>query len=766
MSTTTSARSPIGCCANSDDVSGGDESSSEPASMRGLANQTWPTFSGLDTQSRPHGTLVGQRRHRTTVRTLYRPRLTGTLTVSQPQETLDLDLQLFPQLGGYLVRVFESPAGQAMSLFTPPFTQEEEAAFLQEIVPTGPPTSRMALQAILKEYGGRLFDALFHDELLVCLERSLDEVRRRNGTLRIKLRLAETPELLSLPWEYLYHRRRNLFLGQSTTTSLVHFFALPDPVRSLTVALPLRMLVIIADAQDLPPLDVEQEWTNLQTALAGLIQREQIILERLPKATLSDLQQALRRQEYHVLHFVGHGEFDEGNLEQAQGRVIFTDDQGYADPVPGEVLAQLLHNERALRMVLLNACEGSRTSTQNPFAGVAQQLVQQGVPAVIAMRHPISDTAAVAFSHEFYAALADGYSVDAAVTEGRVAVSTRLGNSEWGSPQLMMHAQDGLLWRITADPNSLVVDGEAIRQDLDVLPQLMQQSNVRDLVASYRADFAAACRQIDSLSNYKALHDLLHKLQFRCYNVIAQEARRFPDDDLALDNLLNYEVTLQDIVSNLQGVVEEAEFSANETLWLNDLTEAQQRLRQALESMESEALRRVVWLLRRVLALQPSNVNHRLNAAARALRLDTIVQSLRAIQGELRRFHVAATHIEQLENGVAELEHFDTRLNALVVEHDQWQEVQRILGRIEDMMVYDLSELEFSWPDLNARTTALCAAHKGEWVERFFQDAEQLQKALTDNNPARVRSYFQRYRQRAGNRFFQVDTQLKDLCTE
>jgi hypothetical protein len=51
-------------------------------------------------------------------------------------------------------------------------------------------------------------------------------------------------------------------------------------------------------------------------------------------------------------------------------------------------------------------------------------------------------------------------------------------------------------------------------------------------------------------------------------------------------------------------------------------------------------------------------------------------------------------------------------------------------------------------------------------VDLFCQDRDQLDKAITTQNPVRIRSYFQRYRQRAGNRFFQVDTQLKELCTE
>lgn len=688
---------------------------------------------------------------------------TGPDAVLQTQETLDLDLQLTPAEGAYAVRVLASPAGQAEGAFHTPFTATETGEFVQEIMPSARPLSRLAMQALMKEQGGRLFDALFQNDLLVCLERSFDEVRRRNATLRIKLRLADAPELLLLPWEYLYHRRRNLFLSQSTASSLVHFLELPDPLASLTVALPLRMLVVIANPTDLQPLDVEREWTNIQSALADLIERGMVIVDRLPAATLPELQSALRRHDYHVFHFIGHGDFDETT---GQGHIVFVDEQGQANPLPGEVLAQLLHNERTLRLALLNACEGSQTGAENSFGGVAQLLVQQGVPAVIAMRHPVSDDAAVAFSHEFYAALADGYSVDAAVTEGRVAIATRMGNGEWGTPQLIMHAQNGILWQVAAQVDDTIIDGAAIGADLGVLTQLMQRSSVRDLVAAYRADFTAAEREIDILSNYKYLHDLLHKLQFRCYNVIAQEARRFPTDELAFDNLLNYEVTLQDIVANLQGVIEEAQFSPDETAWVNDLLDAQEHLRRALDGMEGEALRRVIWLMRRVLALQPSTVNHRLSSAARALRLDTIVASLKAIRSELDHAQGTPPQLAQFDGGIQELDLLNIQLNLLVAEHDQWQDVQRILGRIEDMMVYDLTELEFSWPDLSQRVTKLCSSHKGDWVALFHQDGEQLQKALTEQNPVRIRSYFQRYRQRAGNRFFQVDTQLRDLCTE
>lgn len=676
---------------------------------------------------------------------------------------LDFDLQLTTANEGYIVRVLDSPRGQAQGLFQVPFQAGEPSAFQQQIIPTQTPLPRHLLQEAMKTFGGRLFDALFTGDLLLCLERSLDEANRQKATLRIKLRLQESPALLTLPWEYLYHRRRNLFLSQSTSSSLIHFLELPMPAASLTVALPLRMLVVIANPADFFPLDVEREWTNVQRALADLIQRGLVIVDRLPVATKAALQSALRRQEYQVLHFIGHGDFDEA---AHCGSLFFTGETGAADPMLADDLASLLHNERTLRLVLLNACESSQTSATNPFGGVAQTLVQQGVPAVVAMRYPISDEAAITFSHEFYAALADGYSVDAALTEARIAIATRLGNGEWGAPQLIMHAKDGILWQVSAESNSKTIDGAAISQDLSLLAGLMKSAVVRSLVATYRADFRAAGEQIDILSNYKELHDLLHKLQYRCYSVIAQEAQRFPQDDLALDNLLNYEVTLQDITDELQQVARQAGFAANETVWIADVVQAQALLRQALEALDGDALRRVVWLLRRVLALQPSNINHRLIGAARALRLDRIVESLAAIRDALQRLAVDSTRIAQFNTGVDALQQLDTQLQTLMTEHDQWQEMQRILGRIEDVMVHDLTELEFSWPDLRDRVTTLCQMHKGEWVDLFCQDRDQLDKAMTTQNPVRVRSYFQRYRQRAGNRFFQVDTQLKELCTE
>jgi len=118
--------------------------------------------------------------------------------------------------------------------------------------------------------------------------------------------------------------------------------------------------------------------------------------------------------------------------------------------VGGSDLGVLLHDERTLRLVVLNACEGARTSRTDPFAGTAQSLVQQGLPAVIGMQFEISDAAAITFSREFYSAVADGYPVDAALAEARKAIFAEGNPVEWGTPVLYLRAPDGRIFDIEA----------------------------------------------------------------------------------------------------------------------------------------------------------------------------------------------------------------------------------------------------------------------------------------------------------------------------
>jgi CHAT domain len=353
--------------------------------------------------------------------------------------------------GVYQVRVVHAPAGEGGRVeFTVPFAPLELENFLLRIGrPRRPVRSVDAPETrAIKDFGGQLYQALFHDDLRVSLERSLSEADAKGAGLRLRLRLSDTPELAELPWEFLYDRTRNRFVCLSDRTPLVRFLLeVPDPPRPLSVSPPLHVLVMISSPRDprFAPLDVEQEWSKLQRALDRLEQAGLVRLERLEAATLAALRQGLRRDDWHVFHFIGHGGFD----AQAQDGVLVLEDPAGSQLVTAQELGVPLHNHDPLRLVVLNSCEGARSDPADPFAGVAQTLIQQGIPAVVAMQFEITDLAAIAFTGELYAAVADGYPLDAALSEARQAIYTDVNKIEWATPVLYLRAPDGRIFDVT-----------------------------------------------------------------------------------------------------------------------------------------------------------------------------------------------------------------------------------------------------------------------------------------------------------------------------
>jgi hypothetical protein len=339
---------------------------------------------------------------------------------------LNFDLKIERLEQGYRAEVLSSPAGEARA--------DVPAALL----------SPLDLSGASQTVGGQLFEAVFRDEVLGCLRRSLDEAGRQGKGLRIRLRLADVPDLANLPWEYLYDHSRDNFLTLSRETPLVRYLDLPEPPRGLETRLRLRVLAVIASPQGYPALDTEREWANLKEALHDLEARGLVALERLDPPSIEALQRSLLGQEYHILHFLGHGSFDE---QTQQGLLLLQDKDGKAQVISGQEFSTLLRDHRSLRLILLNACEGAEAAVGDAYSGVAQQLVRDGIPAVIAMRTTLSDEAGVALARSFYTALADGAPVDTALSEARKALFTGGYQGEWGTPVLYMRAPDGDLWR-------------------------------------------------------------------------------------------------------------------------------------------------------------------------------------------------------------------------------------------------------------------------------------------------------------------------------
>lgn len=367
----------------------------------------------------------------------------------------DFDLQIERAGEKYRVRLLNAPTGQAVGEFVLPFSDVELGNFLSRIGQVRRSMRRTdapELQAA-KEFGGKLFSAIFSGEMIAQLRGSMEQSLGADHGLRIRLRLTDVPELADLPWEFLYDASQNHFLTTSSETPVVRFLDLPQRIAPLRATLPLRVLVVIAGPRNLKRLDADGEWQRLQESLGALVDGGHLVLERLPAATIDALRLRARGAPFHVLHFIGHGGFDS---VAEDGVLQFEDESGMSYPVRGEMIGMLLHDHRSLRLAVLNACEGARSSRQDPFSGVAQSLLQQRVPAVIAMQFEISDIAAKIFAREFYRAIAEGNPVDAAICESRKALFREEYGQEWATPVLYMRSQEGLLFDLQPGDATIV----------------------------------------------------------------------------------------------------------------------------------------------------------------------------------------------------------------------------------------------------------------------------------------------------------------------
>lgn len=340
----------------------------------------------------------------------------------------------------YRARVVRSPAGEASVEFAPPFSKEELEVLTPLLSGSGRdvgPRAKAAAQERFRQAGTRLFQSVFTGPVLNCFHLSLARAGARKEGLRLLLRLLQ-PELTSWPWEYLYDPDRYGWLALVPGLAIVRYLEAPAPRSPLTISRRLRVLVVAAEATGTSRLDAEKEWNQIQRGLRRL-GRLWVRLERLERATLADLQEKLAQGPWHVLHFIGHGGLD----RSGEGVLRFHDAQEGSYKVSGRDLGTLLLGNPHLRLVVLNACESAREGMDEVFSSVAQALVHRGIPAVLAMRAPVSDPAAVSFARRFYRALARGAPLEEGLTRTRQGLFAEHHEVEWGTPVLYLRTEDG-----------------------------------------------------------------------------------------------------------------------------------------------------------------------------------------------------------------------------------------------------------------------------------------------------------------------------------
>lgn len=342
----------------------------------------------------------------------------------------------------YRIKV-ASPVGEVSVDVPAPLNTQEVDAYFQAFNEVRP-AARTAQANAARELGNRLFDFLIqsHPDIQSAYIASLE--RAGNDGLRIRLSVDKAGVIAPLPWETLRDSNRD-FLALSRSTPIVRYSPLVSLRRLPALAVTPRILVVISSPEGFPKLDVDAEWQRLQRATESLRNQNRIIIERLEQPSLIALQRKLRTADYHVVHYIGHSDYD---AQRGRGLLVFEDDSGNHQPqiVTGEALGREIGEESTVRLVVMNSCHSARRPDQDALAGIASGLVVRGISAVVAMQFEISDTSAQLFAEEFYRALADELPIDLAMSEARRALANNTTGAEWATPVLYMRSEDGALF--------------------------------------------------------------------------------------------------------------------------------------------------------------------------------------------------------------------------------------------------------------------------------------------------------------------------------
>jgi hypothetical protein len=279
---------------------------------------------------------------------------------------------------------------------------------------------------------GKLRRALSITRNLLALCR-LRQYGQDDQRLRIRIRV-EALALANVPWEFVFVPDPNIpaaeegidnFLALDPKISILRRENIPGvPAASLDPlgAGPLRMLVATANPKTQTQLNTPAELRGIRAALGAIPAIAPVYVENATKLGL--LTELMRGA--HIFHFAGHGIFQEqpgarwGELEGA-GALLLVDPAGNEDRWPAPVLRNGISG-RGIRLAVLAACEGAKRDSANAWSGVVPSMIKAGIAAVVGMQFTIEDGNAIVFSQIFYAALAAGQPIEAALSEARTAI--------------------------------------------------------------------------------------------------------------------------------------------------------------------------------------------------------------------------------------------------------------------------------------------------------------------------------------------------------
>lgn len=337
------------------------------------------------------------------------------------QRYRDFDLEIVSHGEEIHLRVLRSPEGEA-----------------ETVVPLDDVPPRLDEVAQVTELGERLGRWLLAGGVGERWAAAVASAARAGEGVRLRLFLRDAI-MAGLAWELA--RSDGEWVALRPHTPIVRYVSSPHGDVPWERERTLRVLLVVGPTEEIGlPLASGVERASVEAALEPMAAAGRIQVTAIDEPiSATELLEVVRRVRPHVLHFAGHGVYDERTGRA--GLLLVRKGAGgslEAEVAYADALAMVLSGS-PVRLAFFNACDSGSAA-----GGVAQAVVRAAVPMAVGMQATIPDAAAMSFSRMFYRALADGWTVEAAVVEGRRALALEAGITSpwWALPVLYVRTSD------------------------------------------------------------------------------------------------------------------------------------------------------------------------------------------------------------------------------------------------------------------------------------------------------------------------------------
>lgn len=304
-----------------------------------------------------------------------------------------------------------------------------------------------SLQQDSLAYGKALSQSLFVEPIHELFATARANADSTQSPIRLRLLIKpEAAELHILGWEKLTDTGEEEALLTANENLPFSRYLLSKNWRSVNrrARHDLKALVVIANPSNLAEynlaaVDVNGELQRTRDALAPLQPVELPDAKEGRWGTIENLLDALRLEDYDLLYLVCHG-----TLVKGEPYLWLEDNDRKVDRVSGRVLVSRLRELRQLpRLVVLASCQSASAGEAGALVALGPRLVEEGVPAVVAMQGNISMDTVAEFMPAFFEALGQFGEIDRAMAIARGKVLER---HDFWVPVLFMRLKDGNIW--------------------------------------------------------------------------------------------------------------------------------------------------------------------------------------------------------------------------------------------------------------------------------------------------------------------------------